>query len=162
MILLVPLGPSSSLNSQQTLFFESEKDLNANVWTKLPDGRGSFIGGSDARIITRPLLYACAGRSVGRLSRPTISTTSSSLGQPRGAYIGTGSRKKSDTSPGRPERWPLYQHRFLAAERDSAAWKAANPVRCSASSRRAPALRRSPSWMWAPLIPDTEVSHGSG
>jgi predicted phage-related endonuclease len=36
---------------QQTSFLTSEEVMKSNVWTKRPEGRRSFIGGSDARII---------------------------------------------------------------------------------------------------------------
>src|SRR5215831_12174452 len=51
MILIDPYGPTRLFQSKQTPFFESEKVMRSEVWTKPYESRRTFIGGSDARII---------------------------------------------------------------------------------------------------------------
>jgi len=51
MVLIDPYGPTRLFQSKQTPFFESEKVMRSDVWTKPYESRRTFIGGSDARII---------------------------------------------------------------------------------------------------------------
>jgi predicted phage-related endonuclease len=43
--------PTRLFQSKQTPFFESEKVMRSDVWTKSYESRRTFVGGSDARII---------------------------------------------------------------------------------------------------------------
>jgi predicted phage-related endonuclease len=51
MVLIDPYGPTRLFQSKQTPFFESEKVMRSDVWTKSYESRRTFVGGSDARII---------------------------------------------------------------------------------------------------------------
>jgi predicted phage-related endonuclease len=45
------MAPTRLFQSKQTPFFESEKVMRSDVWTKSYESRRTFVGGSDARII---------------------------------------------------------------------------------------------------------------